>query len=633
MRTFWLLAAVLLCVSGCAAQAELALPMTAAQAVREVSVAALVAYLGQPDANPAVCDPAGTGAHVPGLPADARTTLVDGMRAGKVPPALGRRCINRLAKGLPADDSASLFDAMALAYRDMLTSSHLDTDPRLVERLTALHQLYLDRKPGLGGHPTVVLPLVASLHQALAQRKLGPVATYFASELLETIDLEHGTWQGRPVDVATMDALAAAGNEVTLGRFAERLPSDDLRAEARRRIVRVHVALSPFPEVRTAGPALDAAMLKDGVNAISIADHPVVRAWLDEKKTPPRTVVVRQDVFQRTATLLGRWTGRLEVSVLPELPLRDRLLLQVQSIARPVGVCAEASDLDPSPCVGVTDLSIDQALTTLDRSGSVHVRDDVNLDEVLPLASEGAFRVPVRVAGRPATTVEWGLWFERPKDVVFRGEAPGGVGPALSVRITLPRASRFRFDARTSEPYVAVVEGADVTSFRVSSRGGAGEDGSTGSTGSTGSSGGTCQSGGRGGNGGPGGDGGPGGTGGEVLAQIVCSPGACETARAALAGVVRSEGGPGGDGGSGGSGGAGGSGGPSRSATSHTDSNGNTVVDDPGCSAGSTGPSGSDGPSGSAGPDGKPGHVVVQIVGTGLVRERVPEQPATVARP
>ncbi len=169
-RTFWLLAAVLLGVSGCAAQAELALPMTAAQAVREGSGAALVAYLGQPDANPAVCDTAGAGAHVSALAADARTALVDGLRTGKVPPALWRRCTNRLAKGLSADDSASLFDAMALAYRDLVTSSHPRHRPTTGGRLTALHQLYLDRVSQASG----VIPRSSSRSSRRCTRRSRP---------------------------------------------------------------------------------------------------------------------------------------------------------------------------------------------------------------------------------------------------------------------------------------------------------------------------------------------------------------------------------------------------------------------------------------------------------------------------
>jgi hypothetical protein len=54
-----------------------------------------------------------------------------------------------------------------------------------------------------------------------------------------------------------MDALAASGNEMTLTRFAERLPDPALREQARRRLVRIHVALSPFPEVREAAAVVE----------------------------------------------------------------------------------------------------------------------------------------------------------------------------------------------------------------------------------------------------------------------------------------------------------------------------------------------------------------------------------------
>ena len=79
-----------------------------------------------------------------------------------------------------------------------------------------------------------------------------------------------------------------------------------------------------------------------------------------------------------------------------------------------------------------------------------------------------------------------------------------------------------------------------------------------------------------------------------------------------LRGVIASEAGYGGEGGRGGSGGQGGSGGNARSQSTHTDSNGNVVVDDPGCSAGSNGANGAAGANGASGPNGHPGRVTFQ---------------------
>ena len=53
---------------------------------------------------------------------------------------------------------------------------------------------------------------------------------------------------------------------------------------------------------------------------------------------------------------------------------------------------------------------------------------------------------------------------------------------------------------------------------------------------------------------------------------------------------------------------------PRRTATTTTDSNGNTVVTDSGCSAGSDGKPGRDGANGYDGPSGNPGRVTFEVV-------------------
>ena len=132
-----------------------------------------------------------------------------------------------------------------------------------------------------------------------------------------------------------MDALAAAGNEMTLTRFAERLPDAGLREQAKRRIIRVHVALSAFDEVRTASAAVEDAVMRDGYNRVVLEDHHLVRAWFDESKAAIRNVLVRQRVWQQSATLLGYAQQRPTLSVLPELSFRGSLWADLQSILAP----------------------------------------------------------------------------------------------------------------------------------------------------------------------------------------------------------------------------------------------------------------------------------------------------------
>jgi hypothetical protein len=278
-------------------------------------------------------------------------------------------------------------------------------------------------------------------------------------------------------------------------------------------------------------------------------------------------------------------------------------------------LCEHKRDLDPSPCIAASDVTLDNPFAYLDKGGAFHFRDNVALAEIVALAPNSHFLLPVRIGGQPAVSLVWGLFYERPEDLVFAGRAPGGAGPSLHVRVDRPTATRFVFTVSTPQgPYAAVVEALNIRDFHVGSRGAQGFSGATGSSGSWGMAGSDCSDGGRGGDGGSGGDGGPGGNGGDIVVEVACGGAPCLDTVALLKQIIFSVGGPGGASGSGGAGGPGGSGGSGRSPSTHTDSDGNTVTDDPGCSAGSAGSSGSNGPSGSSGPPGRPGRITFSVV-------------------
>ncbi|HEY6033518.1 MAG TPA: hypothetical protein VIV58_04640, partial [Kofleriaceae bacterium] len=502
---------------------------------------------------------------------------------------------------LPSEERASLLDAMLHAYDDLLDKD-LETSPARVERMSTLQELYLARDVGVEAHPAAVASLLAAAKERVAKGKLGSIGTRFATELIETAELEHGTWHGRTVDGALLDELAAAGNETTLKRFSARLPQPQMRDDARRRIARIHIALSPFPEVRDAGPALEQKLLAEGHNAVALAEHPIQRAFFDAHQVVRRDVIVRQHVWQQTATLVGK-DARSRISVVPELPLRGALEVEVAGISRPITVCADAKALDPSPCLEVRDISVEGKLVKLDAHAVVHVVDNVALADLLPIADRDTFQIPIDIAGAPVASLAWYLRFERPENLVFSA-GTGEAGPDLTVRAGDMRGSRVRFDVNVGGgDFLAIVEQPDLRGYRVGSEGGAGASGADGVSGTDGSSGSECSNGGAGGDGGNGSSGGDGGDGGTVTVQLACSYASCDALRAEVRGVIGSWGGAGGAGGSGGAGGRGGSGGSARSQSTHTDSDGNTVVDDPGCSAGS---SGADGANGSPGSDGSP---------------------------
>jgi hypothetical protein len=601
---------------GCAPE-RFPLPMTAAELVTYApprSGPALVAYLGQPDASPTVCDLRATGPHLRALGEDVRASLVRALADGKVDPKLWRHCTSAVLRSAPSPGPSLLIDAIGHDYRSLLKSSDFEKLTALQDRVRVMQQLYIERENGVDGTAEVV-EMFADLRHALERHRLGPAATVLGQELIATVDLEHGLWAGHPVDVPTMDTLYAAHDEKTLQRFVDRLPSPALRDEARRRIIRIHIAASQFPEVRDHAAAVEEIVMKQGAYTLALAEHPPVRGWLDASKMPARGVIVRQDLWAQTAKLLAYSGDRPGLSVLPEVKLRGAMLLEVKGISRPVTLCSPAKALDPTPCVAADQFKIENPAAYLDKDGAFHFVDNITMQNAVTLAQmRDKFVLPVSVAGQRMLSFEWRLSFERPADFVFSGPQPGTNGPALRVQADRRDPARFIFTVSgAGRPYLAVVETVDAPMFHISSRGAQGYTGDTGSSGSTGSSGGQCQDGGRGGDGGPGGPGGPGGNGGDVAAQVSCGGASCGDALALMQRMILSEAGPGGDGGSGGPGGSGGSGGSGRSPTTHTDADGNTVTDDPGCSGGSSGASGSNGPSGSPGSPGRAGRVSIEV--------------------
>lgn len=586
-------------------------PLTTSRVAEDGSAEALVAYLGQKDASPSVCDARDPGPHLSSFDGRTRQALLRAMLDGAIAPESWRACEDRILRRAQPKEAAAALGELAPVYRSLIADRRVETEPAMADRLAAMHRLSLDRRAGLEGDPARVLPMLEDVRALLAKGELGPVASRFGEELVATADVERGLWQGRKVDVAMMDALAAAGNEMTLGRFAQRLPDSALREEARRRIVRVHIAISPFPEVHQQAAAVEEAVLRDGHNRVSPDQHPLVRAALDPK-APRRWVVVQQHVWPRKATLLAvePTSGpAATTTVAPELRLSGLLWAQMSGLSRPVSACGRKSDLDVDPCIDGSDLAISSALAYRAKGATFRLKDELDLGSVLPLAKEASFALPLQIGGRDAVTLQWGLTFAS-EPMVFAGGAAGGAGRDLDVTVERPRAERVVVRVQPGRgEYDEVVEARDLPGFELVSRGLPGDSGEDGASGSDGASGGECQDGGPGGDGGAGGDGGPGANGGDIRVRLVCGALTCDDLLEPLSQAIASQGGRGGHGGSGGRGGSGGSGGSGQSQRTHVDSDGNTVVDEEGCSAGSPGADGSSGLSGHDGPAGAPGRV------------------------
>lgn len=604
-------------------------PMTRAELQERRTAPALLAYLSQPDASPSVC--LASDDAVPSEVDQLGPELLTAYLEGRVAPETFEPCAAALLGRLEGERGRALLERMVRAEGKLIADRLLEGSAELRVRLAALHRTTVDRAPGLSLPPAVLDDAVGPARSRLASAGLGPVARATLAELIEAGELDLGAWRGQAVDSALLDRLAQAAEAELLRRCSLRLPDPALREAAARRLVRLRIAASPFPEVRAAPAAAEEAVLRNGANPVSLADRTVRGARLETALLPRHRVLVRQDLPSQTAKILGTAPDRPEPSVLPDFPLRGLLQVEVAGSPRPITLCADRA-LDPSPCVAAGDVTLATPFARVGHAGLVQFVERIPAATAVELARGGQLRLPLEIGGRPVDGPSWPAVFERPADLVLPGEHPGHPGPTLEVRVERLGPERLHYTVASSErTWDAVVEWADASSFRVVSRGAPGADGERGRDGADGVSGAegasaSCPSwsagngadGGRGEDGGHGQDGGAGGRGGDVRVVVIGPTPLLPETLSLLRTTVASEGGPGGSGGSGGRGGRGGSGGSGGSGTTCTDSRGHTTH----LSSGSSGRSGFDGHSGSSGRDGPPG-------AAGLVRfELLPAEAA-----
>jgi hypothetical protein len=607
--------------AGCAAR-QYTTPMTAAELADRPEGDALGAYLGQPAASVGVCDLGASGPHARIIDFEARGSLDRGLREGRLTPARWKGCMELLLRTADPEAAVALLTDVVRAARDLLGDGGLETDLGAQARLEAVTRIILERPPGLGAGPGEMERLVAQLDRDLATGRLGQVGHLLATELVTAVRLENGLLGDQRVDAALLDGLTAAGDEVTLRRCVDRLPDAALREEARRRIIRLHVQASPYPEVRLGGQAVEEAVARAGANPVSLAVHAPQRGWLEGGQVPVRTALVEQRVGEQAARLLGSAGGPAAPSLLPEVALRGTLKLELAGISLPVTVCGDARELDASPCLATSDVGTSSPLARVDGAGVLRVLDWFSESQAVALAGQPRLVLPLALGSLQVAALDWPLLFLTPSDLVLEGAGPAGSGPGLEVLVEAIEPGRL-VDSVTAagRRYQAVVERTGAATFHLVTRGGRGYEGASGQPGMDGSSGtdgsdASCpfssgqggSAGGSGGNGGNGGDGGPGGRGGDVRVTVVASGALREDLLHLLQSTILSQGGPGGPGGPGGRGGSGGRGGRGGTGTTCLESNGATTS----LSGGSDGASGSDGSSGfagGAGPPGAPGRV------------------------
>jgi hypothetical protein len=604
-------------------------PFPADEMVHIGTGAALADYLTQQNANAEVCDRQSRGPHMGVLRRDDLADLTDGLVDGSILPDVWQACASALLKPPPSEESATFFDTMGKGYEALVRRSDLETQPAVQSRLEALHQVFLMRPVGLEPHAPVMAELLARLQTAMAKGRLGPFATKHGEDLLATVELGHDRWKGAPVTTGVLDGLQAAGDEALLRRFALRLADKTLQVEARRRVIRLHIAASKWPEVTGHAADVEAAVLAAGRYAVDLAAHPPLTGSMDIAVLSMRGVLLRQNVEQQVVSLLADQGPRDRASagtLLPELPLRGAVQVALRGISSPVTLCAPPEELDVTPCVLPHDVHVKTPFVDVDDGGRLHFIEHAHAADIFAeVRDRPKVSWPLEVGGRRIFNLDWPATFEKPADVVMAGAA-GGLGPNMRVAAE-ERAERFFFKVDIGKgPLLVAIERPDTASFSIVTRGAAGRPGTPGAPGTNGAAGsagspGSCPGspGGAGGNGspgGPGGAGGPGGpgaNGGDVLIEVSCAQAECQRLGKILERVVRSEGGAGGPGGPGGRGGQGGAGGSGGSGASCTDSQGHYMSVGGGPS-GSSGANGASGPKGPDGPPGLPGKVVLAIV-------------------
>jgi hypothetical protein len=567
-------------------------------------------FAEQPDTTPALCRANvedARDAQDAAFDRDMDKGLVAVLVDGKIAPPRWRACMETYLRSASTAQATALDEAIGSAYRALIRRRDFEKSPVLQERLRAMQALYLS-SASAQSHTSAADRLFAELRAALATHALGTVAHALGAELLAAVDLEHGRWEGRPVDDALLDALYAKQDVATLERMVAHLPTEAGRDEARRRVIRLQIASSSFPEVRAHATEVEERVLTTGMNAIVLDKQKPVAVTLDPTRFAYRGGVrVEQDLARQSARLVGYTGDDRSSSELPEVQLRGALQVRVEGIASPVTLCGSPAAQDPTPCIAPKDIHIDDAIGSVDADGAFHFARSVSMDAAVTLgAKKDHVTLTVVVGHASFATERLPLSYARPRDLLMTTRVPGGNAPDLSVTVDHRDPARYVFTAADGHMRaLAIVEAADVASFRVKSVGGAGANGENGTGGMDGTSGGECGSGTSGSDGGDGGDGGPGGDGGNVTVHVLCGATRCDDEVRALGQVVLSIAGAGGDGGAAGDGGSGGAAGTGRRPWIGEDADGHHIVLDGGCSGG---PAGSDGLSGRSGSPGRPGH-------------------------
>ncbi len=543
---------------------------------------ALVHSLTRPRGDPSAC----LSSNFRRMDDELVDPLVAALGSPTLPAATWGTCVTTLLPTLPPLSRRRFFDRLSSRTLDLVEQG------RRVPLETVLSVL-IDRQREAS----------KELHELLERlqtaRDVRPDLAPVVAALKEVLELDEGRLSGAPL---TPDRTLTLDDEVLLRRVINRAFDEAVRVAARRRIIRLHLASSPVPEVKNRAAAVEAAVMQSGRWVQPLASLPP--AIMKDPLTLPTALRASQNV----STQLVRLTVGDDEA--PRIDLTADLRFSV-GFSQPLGLCRPPQLLDVTPCIDAREVQLGTGFAKLTGDGALEFPETLAMVDLVELVRAGlGLVVPIELAGRRVQVLQVPITVLQPGAFFFEGAAKG---PAVNV-VVVPVTQGLLVDAvdeQGSRRQVVVPRAP--TAFELGSRGGRGTPGTSGSPGANGSRGSngmtaSCPSssgtnGGAGTNGGRGGDGGrggPGGAGGPVKVSIECGKD-CED-EALVRAFIRSRGGLGGPGGQGGPGGRGGDGGSGGSGTSCY-SNGRTTS----LSGGSNGARGSDGARGSNGAPGPPG--------------------------
>lgn len=572
------------------------------QDIDTLGVDALVHYLKQADASAEVCSP-------------------DDPRLGRV--RLGPEDFVALASALDGTDD----DALEGCIRIALAAKSRSEREASLARLGELYERALKRYSGhgrtfRGADPEalhrvmmdnsdqaedagVLATCVANIRERLSAGRYSRHADPLATAYLERVGLLGGQFRGEAV---TRESVMAENDEETLLMLWRRLPDPSLSRLAAEKVVRQRLAASQPDLDVEARDAIVERVLDLGHNTVPGAELSSIRL---EAGGADLALVARQDVRRGKVQLQKRHSG----SEVLAWDLHAVISFRRSDDARPLGLCRRDAELDPVPCVDVTELQVTGEGTRIERSGGLTLKNSLTPRKLLGHLSRGNHIAIALSIGSAELELTLPVSVELPRPVPFAPTTPGEDGDDLEINLEFISGYAALAVSNARGSWMAILPPGDISTFFVSSQGAKGQTGPSGWDGRPGRAGragrdGSCPSrtgtsgdrGRDGTDGGPGGRGGPGGDGGDVRLRLHCGD-ACDEATNTWHHLARSMRGEGGDGGPGGAGGRGGDGGAGGRGPTCTTSNGTTLT----LQAGQRGDSGRDGRDGKRGRSGRAG--------------------------